>query len=493
MSNETKDVDPYVKISELEKDLAQALARVKELEDLLSGMKSASSAKDVPAEMAKLVEENVKLKAELSRISSQGKKHEKILFSMTRSNATKKGFGAYTLKRNQLRSDEAWILTEEVVRWLNPILNLSMTKENLLDTLSSGVLLCKLIIRIDPKLSMPKIHENAISGSFFAHDNVKNFLKACVSLGVSQHVLFESGALVSAEKNQRAVVHCILALAKVATKYGIAPPEIVKMEMELDELKKSGHGVDAKEKSTTSATPDEIAADSVIHAKVEEVCHELGLNTPDKIKMGVYKFDSNTTAFVRVLRDTALVRWKDAWEELGSFMMQLDASKKDDSKDKDKEKEKKEKEAKDEKDRQEKEKIKTEEEKKLAKKRQIALEDAEEEEREKKRREADINAKKEFFYLTALAVKMNHELQEDAQVIPTQELYEKAIQQDIPFNQYAEWIQKELTKSYLVSEHGERVRGQSIGDLRERRRKTVTSLQKRKEAHESHVPTSLPE
>jgi len=341
MSKEVKDVDPYVRIADLEKDLAQALARVKELEELLSGFKSSSNAKDIPAEMAKLVEENVKLKAELSRISSQGKKNEKILFSMTRNNATKKGFGSYTLKRNQLRSAEAWILTEEVVRWLNPILNLTMTKENLLDTLSSGVLLCKLIQRIDPKLPMPKIHESATAGSFFAHDNVKNFLKACVSLGVSEHVLFDSGALVSAEKNQRAVVHCILALAKVATKYGIAPPEIVKMEMELDELKKSGHGIDGKEKVTTSATPEEVAADSLIHKKVEEVCLELGLTVPDKIKMGVYKFDSNTTAFVRVLRDTALVRWKDNWEELGSFMMQLDVGKKDDTKEKEKEKKRK--------------------------------------------------------------------------------------------------------------------------------------------------------
>jgi len=203
MSKEVKDVDPYVRIADLEKDLAQALARVKELEELLSGFKSSSNAKDIPAEMAKLVEENVKLKAELSRISSQGKKNEKILFSMTRNNATKKGFGSYTLKRNQLRSAEAWILTEEVVRWLNPILNLTMTKENLLDTLSSGVLLCKLIQRIDPKLPMPKIHESATAGSFFAHDNVKNFLKACVSLGVSEHVLFDSGALVSAEKKSK--------------------------------------------------------------------------------------------------------------------------------------------------------------------------------------------------------------------------------------------------------------------------------------------------
>jgi uncharacterized protein YdeI (YjbR/CyaY-like superfamily) len=199
--SEGKDVDPYVKIADLEKDLAQALARIKELEDLLAGLKSVSTSKDIPAEMTKLVEENVKLKAELSRISSQTKKHEKILFSMTRNNATtKKGFGAYTLKRNQLRSAEVWILTEEVVRWLNPILNLSMTKENLLDTLSSGVLLCKLILRIDPKTAMPKIHESATAGSFFAHDNVKNFLKACVTLGVSEHVLFESAALVTAEK-----------------------------------------------------------------------------------------------------------------------------------------------------------------------------------------------------------------------------------------------------------------------------------------------------
>jgi hypothetical protein len=365
-----------------------------------------------------------------------------------------------------------------------------MTKENLLDTLSSGVLLCKLILRIDPKTAMPKIHESATAGSFFAHDNVKNFLKACVTLGVSEHVLFESAALVTAEKNQRAVVHCILALAKVATKYGIAPPEIVKMEIELDELKKSGNGVDAKQ-SSTSATPEEIAADALIHSKVEEVCRELGLSTPDKVKMGVYKFDPATTAFVRVLRDTALVRWKDNWEELGSFMMQLDAGKKDETKDKEKEKKQKEEKEREEKERKEKEQAKTDEEKKIAKKKQIAQEEVEEEEREKKkRREAYVNAKKEFFYLTALAVKMNHELQEDAQVIPTQELYDKALHLDIPFNQYAEWIQKELTKSYLVSEHGERVRGQSIGDLRERRRKTVSSLQKRKEAHESmgHIP-----
>jgi len=77
MSKETKDVDPYVRIADLEKDLAQALARVQELEELLAGFKSSSNAKDIPAEMAKLVQENVKLKAELSRISSQGKKNEK--------------------------------------------------------------------------------------------------------------------------------------------------------------------------------------------------------------------------------------------------------------------------------------------------------------------------------------------------------------------------------------------------------------------------------
>lgn len=244
--------DPILKISELEGQLLKANERIKELEYLLDKMndhnKTGGTTGSAAAEESKkLIEENVKLKAEINKMSATKSKNDKLLFSMGREHAAvasrvqKKAASSVTMKRMQFRANEVKILLEEVVRWLNGLVTLPnpMTTANVMTVLETGSVLCTLIRRIKPAMTtaLGKVHEKAPAGSFFAHDNVKAFLTVCTTMGVPAHAIFETNDLVGTPKNVRGVVHCILALAKVAAATcGIAPPDIVRIDMELDEL-----------------------------------------------------------------------------------------------------------------------------------------------------------------------------------------------------------------------------------------------------------------
>ncbi|CAG2184104.1 unnamed protein product, partial [Oppiella nova] len=94
-----------------------------------------------------------------------------------------------------------------------------------------------------------KCWENAKSQSFYARDNVSNFLKWCRKFGVRDAVLFESKLLLShfhyansedlvSHVNPRNVVLCLLEIARIAcTKHSFSPaPGLVQFEQEIDEL-----------------------------------------------------------------------------------------------------------------------------------------------------------------------------------------------------------------------------------------------------------------
>jgi len=106
--------------------------------------------------------------------------------------------------------------------------------------------------------------------------------------------------------------------------------------------------------------------------------------------------------------------------------------------------------------------------------------DLDDAETEKQGAQADFVAKKEFFYLTALACKLNHDLKEDLSSIPTSDLYEKALKEEVPFFRFGEWIEKEMTKSYLASSRDKRLQDLQSGNLRDRRAQSIQSIQKRK-------------
>ena len=85
------------------------------------------------------------------------------------------------------------------------------------------------------RMSSLKIWENAKTPSFYARDNVSNFLQWCRFLSVREAVLFESEDLVL-HTNPKNVVLCLLEVARiVCTRHAFSPtPGLVELEKEID-------------------------------------------------------------------------------------------------------------------------------------------------------------------------------------------------------------------------------------------------------------------
>lgn len=75
---------------------------------------------------------------------------------------------------------------------------------------------------------------NAKAGTFFARDNVSNFIGWCRnSLGIIECLLFETDDLIM-RKNERHVILCLLEVARRGSKFGMLAPLLVQMEMQID-------------------------------------------------------------------------------------------------------------------------------------------------------------------------------------------------------------------------------------------------------------------
>ncbi|XP_072382037.1 growth arrest-specific protein 2-like isoform X2 [Diabrotica undecimpunctata] len=141
-------------------------------------------------------------------------------------------------------------LKEDLADWLNKTLGIDyINKDNFLDELDNGVVLCHLAQMITEgvkkaidkglvKGPLPKIRgkcfEKAARGSFFSRDNMENFIRFCRSLGVHENLLFESEDLVL-HNQPRNVILCLLEVARIASKFGIEPPGLVQLEKQIAE------------------------------------------------------------------------------------------------------------------------------------------------------------------------------------------------------------------------------------------------------------------
>lgn len=82
-----------------------------------------------------------------------------------------------------------------VKKWLESSLNITIGE--LISSIKSGVILCKLLNKIKPNL-VSKIYEGNVA--YLQMENVSRYIKGCLELGVSPTEMFETNDLVN-EKN----------------------------------------------------------------------------------------------------------------------------------------------------------------------------------------------------------------------------------------------------------------------------------------------------
>ncbi|GAA47949.1 GAS2-like protein 1 [Clonorchis sinensis] len=163
------------------------------------------------------------------------------------------------------------VMTEDLVDWFQrmyPRLSEHFDVDNFFEKLSDGVLLCRYAndlhhlltghcskTRKEGRLQLngtriggvqaylpagcPVYQTRGLQGSsatcgFVSRDNVSNFLTWCRQLGMLDSVLFESEDLVC-RKNPRNVAICLLELARLGGRFGMAIPELIQLEVEIDE------------------------------------------------------------------------------------------------------------------------------------------------------------------------------------------------------------------------------------------------------------------
>ena len=146
-----------------------------------------------------------------------------------------------------------FIVKQDLSKWLSRLLGIPIQPETFLSQLDTGVLLCQIVALIQEQAAKEEnkksskanqrnvplreiqCNKKAKQESFHARDNTANFISWCREANIEEAVMFESNGLVQHE-DERRVILCLLEVARIAGQLGMATPELVEFEKEIDSL-----------------------------------------------------------------------------------------------------------------------------------------------------------------------------------------------------------------------------------------------------------------
>ncbi|XP_066591048.1 GAS2-like protein pickled eggs isoform X2 [Prorops nasuta] len=190
---------------------------------------------------------------------------------------------------------------------------------------------------------------NAKAGTFFARDNVSNFIGWCRnSLGIIECLLFETDDLIM-RKNERHVILCLLEVARRGAKFGMLAPMLVQMERQIDREIAAENKANVQASIATATDGNDDSDDDYADMQADQPCLIYGpqpqivtndLKSLDemvrdlverctcptqfpmiRVSEGKYRIgDTKVLIFVRILRSHVMVRVGGGWDTLSHYL-----------------------------------------------------------------------------------------------------------------------------------------------------------------------------